>query len=93
MPGTIASVLTAGFYAGVNLSPVKASIRDLAEILSNQREALSRILLNTDSGAEFYENLDGFVRTDGPEEEVKAGLIKQNAAGFYGIPLAPDYPG
>jgi predicted metal-dependent TIM-barrel fold hydrolase len=55
-PEIIGEVLTAGFYAGVTLSPVKASAEDVKEIVSNYENYLSRIMLNTDSESPFYDN-------------------------------------
>lgn len=85
-PDTIANVLSGGFWAGVTLSPVKASVRDVGEILLHQKEVASRVMLNTDSGIEFYEDLYGFVCGLETDSEMETALARDNAAAFFGIP-------
>lgn len=86
---TIGGVLLSGFRAGVTLSPAKSSIVDLQDIVRRHVKYLDRILLNTDSGDTFYDDLLNLVQEDGPEAEWKANLIRGNACRFFGIPWPP----
>lgn len=56
-PDTIGGVLDRGWTAGVTLSPEKSSLADLRAILKSRPESASRIMCNTDSGADFHEDL------------------------------------
>jgi predicted metal-dependent TIM-barrel fold hydrolase len=84
-PEIIGEVLTAGFYAGVTLSPVKASAEDVKEIVSNYENYLSRIMLNTDSESPFYDNLHTFIQTDDLGREIKEQITRSNAERFFRI--------
>lgn len=84
---TIASVLHAGFRAGITLSPAKSSVGDLRGIARQHGEYLDRILLNTDSGETFFDDLLNLVQGNGPKLTKKEELTNKNACRFFGIPL------
>jgi uncharacterized protein len=56
-PENIGYVLKAGYWAGITLSPIKASFKDLEIILDRYSDKLHKIMCNTDSGTSFYEDL------------------------------------
>ena len=84
-PDTIGDVLKKGYWAGVTVSPVKSNAEDVAGILANFTDHLSRIMLNTDSGGKFFEDL--FLLDSDPTigKPEKQRLLKANAAAFFGI--------
>jgi predicted metal-dependent TIM-barrel fold hydrolase len=84
-PEIISEILSAGFWAGVTLSPVKASTEDVKEIVSRYGNYLSRIMLNTDSGTRFYDNLYAFIQSGELGREIKEKITRSNAWRFYGI--------
>ena len=53
----IGYVLKSGFWAGVTLSPVKTSFRNLEKIIERYGDKLHKIMCNTDSGTSLYDNL------------------------------------
>lgn len=83
---TIGEVLGSGIRAGVTLSPAKSSIGDLQDIIRRHGKDLDRILLNTDSGDTYYNDLLNLVKGNGPEMKQKADLTRENACRFFGIP-------
>ena len=84
-PEIIGNVLEAGFRAGITLSPVKASVRDILEITMQYGDMISRIMLNTDSGMHCYDDLYSFVLESEMDPEIKQALTCRNAAFFYKI--------
>ncbi len=84
-PQIIGDVLSAGFWAGVTLSPIKASADDVLDIVRSHKNLLSRIMLNTDSGTRFYDDLYRFVQADEPAMEIKTALTRSNAERFFNI--------
>ncbi|HMA68012.1 MAG TPA: TatD family hydrolase [Desulfosalsimonadaceae bacterium] len=85
MPETIAGVLAEGFRAGITLSPVKAGEAEVMEIIARHGERLSRIMINTDSGADFFEDLYNFSRSADVAPEIREQLVRANAVRFYGL--------
>lgn len=84
-PQIIEGVLAAGVWAGVTLSPVKASVVDVLEIIRDYGASLDRIMLNTDSGTSFYNDLHVFARSAQVDDDVKAALTLFNAECFFEI--------
>jgi hypothetical protein len=84
-PEIIGEVLSAGFWAGVTLSPIKASTEDVKEIVSRYGNYLSRIMLNTDSGTQFYDDLFTFIQSDELVREIKEKITRSNAERFFRI--------
>ena len=54
---TIDMVLRAGYWAGVTLSPIKTSCHELADIIENHPDKIQKIMCNSDSGINFYNDL------------------------------------
>ncbi len=84
-PAIIGEVLSAGLWAGVTLSPVKASIEDVKDIVNRYGKYLSRIMLNTDSGTQFYDNLYSFIQSDELGRDIKEKITRSNAERFFRI--------
>jgi uncharacterized protein len=80
---TIGSVLEMGFWSGITLSPVKTSPYVLADIIGNQSGQTDRIMLNSDSGMLFHEDLYRFYCSGNHcSREVKLKLLRDNALRF-----------
>ena len=85
MPETIGSVLADGFWAGVTMSPVKASAADVHVIIDRHGADVSAIMLNTDSGAEFFEDLYRFAQEPSVAAALRDQLTRENAARFFNL--------
>ena len=85
MPETIGRVLADGFWAGVTLSPVKAGPADVHKIIDRHGADASAIMLNTDSGAEFYEDLYRFAQEPSVAAALRDQLTRENAARFFNL--------
>lgn len=80
---TIGTVLDMGFWAGITLSPVKTSFAELSEMIREQSGHTDRIMLNTDSGRIFYEDLYQFYCSGNHcSRDVKLKLLRDNALHF-----------
>lgn len=82
---TIGQVLEAGFRAGVTLSSAKTSWDELKHIVARHGDQTSRIMCNTDSGSEFYDDVVRFSRDEDLPETIRESLFHLNAACFYSI--------
>jgi len=82
---TISAVLHQGFRAGVTLSSSKTSLAELDGIVKQNPHHINRILLNTDSGTMFFEDLYRFCNTTVFPETIKTALSHDNAHSFYGF--------
>jgi hypothetical protein len=84
-PETLGEVLKAGFWAGITVSPAKSKASDVQAILRQYPEYQDRIMINTDSGGRFYEDLFALAQSQAIEESIKQKILVQNAAGFFGL--------
>lgn len=82
---TIGQVLDAGFRAGVTLSPVKTSWGELRHIVARYGDQTDRIMCNTDSCGDFYDDLVRSSRNKDLPETTRELLFHLNAARFYSI--------
>lgn len=82
---TIGPVLDAGFRAGVTLSPAKTSWDELKRIVARHGDQTGRIMCNTDSGSEFYDDVVRFSRNEDLPETIRERLFHLNAARFYSL--------
>jgi len=84
----IGYVLKAGYWAGVTLSPVKASFHDLKKIIERYPDRLNKIMCNTDSGTGFYDDLYRLSRLsdEGPfSADTIRNLTWDNAYTFFNL--------
>ena len=84
-PATVGPVLERGFWAGVTMSPIKCGPEDVLAILDRFPEAVGRLMLNTDSNRDFYEDLHCFLHSSATPEERAFRIGFENTARFFGI--------
>lgn len=84
-PETLGGVVNRGFWAGVTMSPIKTSAAELHRMIRRHPDHLDRIMLNTDSGSLFYEDLYNIYADATLPDKLKTGLVKHNALDFYRI--------
>ncbi|MFP4476615.1 MAG: TatD family hydrolase [Desulfatibacillaceae bacterium] len=85
---TVADVLDAGYYAGITVSPIKSSLSEIAFLArgyEGDEDSLSRIMANTDSGTEVYEDLFRLFTYPDLSREDRDRLCLANALRFYGL--------
>jgi predicted metal-dependent TIM-barrel fold hydrolase len=82
---TIDQVLEAGFMAGVTLNPAKTSWDELKDIVARHADQIGRIMCNTDSGGEFYNDVIRLSRNDELPEMIRDQIFHLNAARFFSI--------
>ena len=80
---TIGAVLDAGFWAGVTLSSVKTSWDALKQIVAGEAKRFERIMVNTDSGSAFFEDLVHGCQNEDLPEPIRERLFKGTAAHFF----------
>jgi hypothetical protein len=80
---TIRSVLESGFWAGVTLSQEKVSREEMLRIVSLCPDFQDRIMCNSDSGSNFFEDFVQYSRSDDLGETQRARLFRDNAARFF----------
>jgi uncharacterized protein len=83
---TIGLVLDAGFWAGVTLSPVKTSWEGVKQMVAGEPERVGRIMVNTDSGGAFFEDLVRYRRHIELPENIREHLFHGAAARFLAFP-------
>jgi uncharacterized protein len=90
----IGYVLKAGYWAGVTLSPVKASFQDLEKIIERYPDKLHKIMCNTDSGTSFNDDLYRLLnlRKEGlfSKKNIRC-LTWDNALNFYSLKLTRQF--
>jgi len=77
--------LEQGFWAGITLSSGKASFEDLDQIIKDHPDSIERILLNTDSGSRFNEDLYQLYLSQAYPVDIQTLLFRENALNFFGI--------
>ncbi len=82
-PETAPWVLEAGYRVGLSLSPVKSSVADVAAVLRAYPGSAGRVLLNTDSGTRFFEDLARLARDPGPLGGAAAPVLRDNALRLF----------
>ncbi|MFH2044890.1 MAG: TatD family hydrolase [Pseudomonadota bacterium] len=82
---TINLVLNAGFCAGVTLSKIKTSWDEMKKIVSTHSDKIDRIMCNTDSGTEFFEDVLQFKNSDDVPADISEKIFYLNAAQFFKI--------
>ncbi len=81
---TIGRVLQEGYWAGITLSPQKTSVAELEHILATHQNGYNRIMLNTDSGSELFDDLHGYAKT-APNTAEAQRLFRDNARLFFNL--------
>ena len=80
---TLPAALAAGFWAGMTLSPAKCSAADVEAAAARHPDQEGRLLLNTDSGGRFFEDLYRFHQQGGLPEDLRRRLCRDNALRFF----------
>ena len=83
---TIGAVLDAGFWAGVTLSPVKTSWDEMKRIAATFADRIDRIMINTDSGSDFYEDAVRYRHSGDIAAVDRERLSFLNASTFFAFP-------
>ncbi len=90
----IGYVLKAGYWAGVTLSPVKTSFRNLEKIIERYPDNLHKIMCNTDSGTSFYDDLYRLLKASKEvaftEKNIRS-LTWDNAVEFFNLELTRQF--
>ena len=82
-PETIGEVLKRGYWAGITASPIKSSEADIIEILNAFPNHHNRIMINTDSGGKFFEDVYQLSKSANIEDAIKQQILNDNAASFF----------
>lgn len=82
---TIQNVLESGLWAGLTLSPIKTTFTELEQIINKHSQSLNRIMLNTDSGGHFYDDLVRFCSSKQFDPKIREQLTNISAARFFGL--------
>jgi len=84
---TLAKVLDRGLWAGVTLSPSKTAVEALPGLLEKYSRALSRLMCNTDSMEEMYQDLINATQNPLLSDGVKQKITRSNAAHFWNLKI------
>jgi len=79
----IGNVLKKGWWAGIALSRIKTGFRELADILDKFPDKINKIMCNSDSGTEFYEDFFNFANSEDFSADVRQCLSCDNTAEFF----------
>lgn len=82
-PDTLPAVLAAGFWAGMTLSPAKCSAADVEIAAARFSGRQDRLVLNTDSGGRFFEDLHRFYQQGALAGDHRRRLCRDNALRFF----------
>jgi len=88
---TLPSVLAGGFHAGITLSPAKTSHEDLETIIENHEKDVNRMMCNTDSGGNLFNDLYRFYLSDVVSNPTRNQLARNTALSFF--PIKGDQSG
>ncbi len=89
---TLPLVLEKGFHAGVSLSPVKTSLAGLEEMVAGNAGQVDRIMCNTDSGSEFFQDLILAFGSRRFDRQLRDKIFCRNAADFFGLNRRRELP-
>ncbi|MDI6798111.1 MAG: TatD family hydrolase [Desulfatibacillaceae bacterium] len=84
-PRIAGEILNRGYFAGVSLCPGKTSPIELLTLCRDQWEHLDRILVNTDCGNSFFDDLLRLPSMDILPPQTLARTSLGNGLAFYGI--------
>lgn len=84
-PETIGEVLSRGYHAGISLSRSKSSESELIRIMTLFGRESDRIMCNTDSGREFFEDLFLASRNGKLSPGIAERIFSTTASLFFGI--------
>jgi predicted metal-dependent TIM-barrel fold hydrolase len=85
---TIGPVLAGGYHAGISLSSTKSTEGELIQMVTTFQNESHRIMCNTDSSREFYEDLVPAAGGGALERSVAENLFFRSASRFFGLGTA-----
>jgi hypothetical protein len=89
---TIGAVLAEGYWAGVSISPMKISAKEVERIIINNPDNTHRIMLNTDSGGKFFDDIFRFRQSTKISKDIMENITLKNAQRFFrNLKQAPIY--
>lgn len=84
-PEIIGEVLSRGYHAGISLSGNKSSENDLIRMMDRFSRESGRIMCNTDSSREFFEDMVLASRSEKIVRQVAENIFFGTASRFFGI--------
>jgi predicted metal-dependent TIM-barrel fold hydrolase len=81
----IGEVLSRGYHAGISLSPNKSSENDLIRMMDRFGRQSDRIMCNTDSSRDFFEDLVRAAQGTKLAPRVAENVFSATASRFFGI--------
>jgi predicted metal-dependent TIM-barrel fold hydrolase len=84
-PKTIGEVLSRGYHAGISLSLNKSSEDELLEMMGLFGRESHRVMCNTDSSREFFEDFVNASRSGRIEKGIAENVFYGTASRFFGI--------
>ena len=84
-PEIIESVLSRGYHAGITLSRIKSSEAQLIHMLECHAPEADKVMCNTDSGGDFYEDLVLAAQAGKIKRKVAENVFSGTAERFFGI--------
>lgn len=81
----IGEVLSRGYHAGISLSTNKSSEDELVEMIDLFGRQSDRIMCNTDSSREFFEDFVNASRSEKIEKGIAENIFYGTASRFFGI--------
>ena len=81
----IGAVLSSGYHAGISLSRIKSTKTELIHMLACHAPDADKIMCNTDSGRDFYEDLVLAALAGDIEQTIAENVFFGAAARFFGI--------
>ena len=82
---TLPWILSAGFHAGITISPPKTSLAELSDILKAYGGETDRIMVNTDSGRQFYEDCVNLCHDPAFDRDVLNQITDTTARTFFDL--------
>jgi predicted metal-dependent TIM-barrel fold hydrolase len=82
----IGSVLSGGYHAGISLSRTKSTEAELNRMLRCHAAETDKIMCNTDSGRDFFEDLVLTALSGEIDRKIAENVFYNTAARFFGIP-------
>lgn len=90
-PETIGKVLSRGYHAGISLSRNKSSENDLVRMMDRFGHESNRIMCNTDSSREFFEDLFLASHSRKISPDIAENIFFATAKRFFGIKTLPFF--
>ena len=67
--------------------PAKSSGREVEDVVKTIENSAKRIMLNTDSGTQIFNDLEAYLRKHSLPLEIIQNITRNNAAAFFNISI------